>query len=97
MTALTPKISFSGNREGGTKFVELETASTANHADTVAVTLADFGASAIKWIRAYRHTTDNSVVVDDDAPTTSVSNGVLTITIGGSTDGKKRFFTLGLA
>ena len=93
----TTKVMFSGNKEGGTKMIELETPATADHADTIAITLADYGAKGVKWVRAYRHTTTDSVVVDDDQPTCIVASGVLTITIGGSTDDKKRYFQVGVA
>ena len=88
---------FSGNKDGGTKVIEVETPATASHTDTLAITLADYGATMVKWVRSYRHTTDNSVVVDDDQPTCAVSNGVLTVTIGGSTASKKRYFVIGVA
>jgi phage terminase large subunit-like protein len=89
----TTNIKFSANKQGGSKYFELETPATADHADTILVDIrALCGAEMLKAIRAYRHTTTDSVVVDDDAPTTAVSAGVLTITIGGTTDNKKRVF-----
>lgn len=88
------EVNFSANKEGGAKYIEVETAATADHTDYFSLTLADYGATKLKAIRMYRHTTDNSVVVDDDAPTTVVTAGVLTVTIGGSTGNKKRFCQL---
>ena len=71
------------------------TPATADDSDTLSV---DLGKAGIKdaglWgIRGVTHTTDNSVLVIE-APTTAVSSGTLTITIGGSTDNKTRGFFL---
>lgn len=93
----TSKVMFSGNKEGGTKVIEIETPATADNGDTIAITLADYGASAVKWLRSYRHSTTDSIVIDDDQPTCAVANGVLTITIGGSTGDKKRYIQVGVA
>lgn len=92
----TSAIKFAANNIGGCKVIEIETPATADNTDTIAVTLADYGATKIKWIQAFRHSTTDSVVIDDDAPATVVSAGVLTITIGGSTADKKRVFRVGV-
>lgn len=67
---------------------------TADDGDTIAVTLADYGITTFKYIRGYTHSTEGSVVIEE-APTTSVTAGVLTITIGGTTDNKFRAFIVG--
>lgn len=90
-------IKFGGNTLGGSKVLQLETLATADNGDTILITLANYGATGIQWIDAYRHTTTNQVIVADDAPSTSVTNGVLTITIGGSTANKKRTILIGLS
>lgn len=76
----------------GRKAVMIETAATADTADTVVVDLSDYGISTFLGIEGYVHTTENSVVVAE-APTTAVSSGELTITVGGSTvSDKKRVY-----
>lgn len=67
---------------------------TSDASDTLAVTLANYGITNIKFIKGYTHTTEGSVIIEE-APTTAVSAGVLTITIGGSTDNKARAFLVG--
>ena len=73
------------------KLLRIETAATADDGDTIVVTLADYGMKTIEGILGFTHSTTDSVVITE-APTTSVSSGVLTITVGGSTDNKKRVF-----
>lgn len=78
----------------GRKMIMIETAATADTADTVAITLADYGMSTFLGITGMIHTTENSIVVEE-APTTAVSAGVLTITVGGSTvSDKKRVYVI---
>jgi len=73
--------------------LKIETADTADDGDTIVVTLADYGMKTIEGIAGYTHSTTDSIVISE-APTTSVTAGVLTITVGGSTDNKKRVFLL---
>ena len=73
----------------GRKCIIIETPNTTDTADTVAITLADYGMTTFLAITGYVHTTENSVVVEE-APTTAVSAGVLTITVGGSTVSNKK-------
>ena len=78
----------------GVKVFSIETVATADTADTIEITLADYGVSTFLGIQGFIHTTEGSVVVAE-APTTAVSSGVLTITIGGSTvSDKKRVFII---
>ena len=65
------------------KMITVETVTTADTGDTFTVTLANYGCSVFQGISGYVHTTENSVVVGE-APTTAVSSGVLTVTVGGS-------------
>lgn len=67
---------------------------TADDTDTFDITLADYGITTVKTIKGFTHTTDNNVIIVE-APTTSVTTGVLTVTIGGSTDNKMRAFLIG--
>jgi hypothetical protein len=75
------------------KVLRIETAATADDGDTIVITLADYGMKTIEGIAGYTHTATDSIVISE-APTTSVTAGVLTITVGGSTDDKKRVFIL---
>lgn len=68
----------------GLTMIEVELAATTDTGDTVDVTLATYGMKLFLGIFGVTHTTANSVVVTE-APTTSVTTGTLTITVGGST------------
>lgn len=69
----------------GLKVFSIETAATVDTADTIALTLANYGITTFLGIHGFAHTTTDSVVVAE-APTTAVASGVLTITVGGSTN-----------
>lgn len=69
------------------------TANTVDDTDTIAIDLADYGASTFLAILGNEHTTDGSVVVTA-APTTAVSSTTLTITVGGSNDNNPRVFVI---
>ena len=66
----------------------------ADDTDTLTVTLADYGITTLYFVKGYTHTAEGSIIVEE-APTTAVAAGVLTITIGGSTDNKARVFVVG--
>ena len=77
---------------GGGKFIVLKTGTTVTGAtDTATLTLADFGLSNILMVIGAVHTTDYSVIVDD-APTTAVSGGILTITTKTGNNNKRRAY-----
>ncbi len=80
----------------GRKAIMVETPTTADTADTVAITLANYGMSTFLGILGFSHDTENSIVTTE-APTTAVSAGVLTITLGGSTnsDAKRVYIVWG--
>ncbi len=69
------------------KRVVFTLANTTDAADTFAITLADHGISATGLLatKGWVHTTDGSVITDE-AVTSSVTTGVLTITIPAGTD-----------
>ena len=69
----------------GVKLIVIETPATADSDDTIDVDLSDYGCTDFLGIFGNTHTTEDSVVTTE-APTTSVSSGTLTITIGGSSD-----------
>jgi hypothetical protein len=66
---------------------------TVDDGDTFTVTLADQGITKIAYILGLVHTTANSVLVMEQ-PTTSVTAGVLTVTVGGSTDNLQRTYII---
>ena len=80
----------------GRKALFVETPTTADTADTIAITLADYGITTFLGIQGFSHSTENSIVVTE-APTTAVLTGVLTITTGGSgnTDKKRTYVVYG--
>ncbi len=78
----------------GLKQLRIVTPATADTGDTIAVPLKNYGIKSLLDIKGTVHTTANSVLVAE-APTTSVSSGTLTITIGGSSvDNKIRVYTV---
>ena len=70
------------------KVLFIETEATADSGDTIAVTLADHGATGIGGILGMSHATEDSIVVQEQ-PTTAVSAGVLAITLTGATNQKR--------
>jgi len=75
----------------GVKALVVEAPATTDNADTIAITLADYGISRFIGILGQTHSTTDSVIITE-APTTAVASGVLTITVGGSTANKWRTF-----
>ncbi len=72
----------------------LTLAATADDGDTTTVNVfQEFGMSKVLAVDGWIHTTADSVIVIE-APTTTVDREVLTITVGGSTDNKKRFYVI---
>ena len=87
------------NRGDITNEIVIRTINTADAADTLTVTLTDYGISATGLIGVvgFKHTTDNSVSAQEQ-PTTAVAAGVLTLTIPAGTDNDSRFYLIkGLA
>lgn len=78
----------------GVKTIIVETPTTTDTADTIPITLSTYGIGTVLSVQGFVHTTENSVIVAE-APTTAVSSGVLTITVGGSTvSDKKRVYVV---
>ena len=67
----------------------IETAATADDGDTIVLTLSDYGIATFLGHETYIETTAGSVIVNE-ASTSAVTSGVLTLTLAGSTDDKKR-------
>jgi len=82
------------NSPGPFKEIIVEVPDTADDGDTFTITLAEYGITSFRTIRGYAHTTKGSVMVEE-APTTAVAAGVLTVTIGGATDNLTRFYWIG--
>lgn len=83
-------------RQGDSGSIKIVTDATVDDGDTIAVDLNQYGASGIDYILGFTHSTTDSIVITE-APTTAVSASILTITVGGTTDNKKRVFIVGLA
>ena len=67
---------------------------TTDDGDTISVNVYEkFGITKVLVVEGFIHTTTDSVVVEED-PTTAVTGTTLTITVGGSTDNKKRFYVV---
>lgn len=63
--------------------VIVSTAGSAAGASTMEVTLKDYGLKNVVAVRGVRHVTANQALLVEE-PTTSVTSGVLTITLGGA-------------
>lgn len=75
--------------------IYVKTINTVDAGDTLTVDLTKYGiaATGLIGVRGDKHTTDNSVAVQED-PTTSVSAGVVTLTVPAGTDNDARFYTI---
>lgn len=76
--------------------VYVECGATVDDTDTLTVDLSNFGggtAPQLMGVHGFIQTTTGSVVVAE-APVTAVSTSTLTLTVGGSTDNKKRFYEI---
>jgi hypothetical protein len=82
------------NSPFGYKEILVFTDDTVDDTDTIAIKLADYGITTFKYIKGFQHSTEGAVIIPE-APTTAVAAGVLTITVGGSTDNKCRAFIVG--
>lgn len=76
-----------------TKVIRVATPNDADDGDTFDIILSDVGITTVDGVIGFTHSTENNVIIQEQ-PTTAVSAGVLTITIGGSTDDKKRVFII---
>lgn len=93
MAALTEGTDYTVTADHGVggKVINIEVVATADDGDTLTVDLSEYGYSGINGVYGFIHTTTGSVVAAE-APTTSVTSSVLTLTIGGATDNKARFY-----
>jgi len=75
------------------KCVIVELPSTTDNADTFTLDMGEYGCSRLSAIFGNEHSTDGSVVITQ-APTTSVSSGTVTVTVGGSNGNLTRTYVL---
>jgi hypothetical protein len=66
---------------------------TVDDGDYFTITLADHGITKIAGILGFIHTTADSILAQEQ-PTTSVTTGTLTVTVGGATDNKQRTYII---
>jgi len=100
MTAITEGTDYfvgQGFPNEGFKTLVVSTVSTVDTGDTLEVDLTDYGAGAMMGVIGFVHTTQNSVIVQEQ-PTTTMSGLTLTITVGGTgADNLARHFLIFLA
>lgn len=77
----------------GVKLLTVVTDATVDAADTLTVDLTKYGCRNIHGIVGFDETTAGSVVVNIQ-PTTSVTTGVLTITVGAGGNNRVRSFLI---
>lgn len=75
----------------GAKEIVLRTGTTVTGAtDTLTLKLSDYGLKQIYWVLMNRHSTDYSIIVEEEATSTGVSGGTLTITTLTSNNDERR-------
>ncbi len=77
----------------GVKVIQVVTDATVDDGDTLTVDLTKFGCTNIHGIIGFQEDTTGEAI-SASAPTTTVSSGTLTITVGGSDDDLIRVFTI---
>lgn len=96
MTAITEDTDFfvkNALPSLGFKTIVVSTINTVDNGDTLDVDLSKYGASAMMGVIGFTHTTDNSVVIQEQ-PTTTMSGSTLTITVGGSSGNQIRHYLI---
>lgn len=83
MALVTPTYLKESSPNAGFKRIIVKVPATTDNGDTFTMTLAQYGISTLLGIHGWVHTTTGSVVAIE-SPTTSVTSGVLTVTVGGS-------------
>lgn len=73
--------------------IVIRTINTVDAADTIAVDMTKYGihAKGLIGVLGFKHTTDDSVSVQEQ-PTTAVTTGTVTLTIPAGTDNDPRFY-----
>ena len=96
MAALGDVLALSGartNLEHEYRVVVVELPATVDNADTFTLDMGKYGCSRLTAILGQEHSTDGQVVITQ-APTTTVSAGTVTVTVGGSNANSTRSFVL---
>lgn len=75
------------------KSVAFTAPATADNTDTFYFDLRDYGMTRLMGITGNTHSTADSIIIEE-APTTAINGTVVTVTVGGSTANKKRFFVV---
>ena len=78
------------------RVIKVTTANTATTDDTIEVDLSKFGSTGVEGIVGFHHSTEDSIVIQEQ-PTTVVSAGVLTITVGGTAATGKKVYLVNLS
>lgn len=81
------------NRGDVTNEIVVKTIDTVDAADTLTVDLTKYGikATGLIGVLGFKHTTNNSIMVQEQ-PTTAVSSGTITLTVPAGTDNDARFY-----
>lgn len=93
MAAITDHVITPMLPEMNYRMIMVTAPATADSGDTLTVNLYDYGIGKLLFIVGNTHTTANSVVITE-APTTSVTSGVLTVTIGGASNNQIRTYLI---
>lgn len=83
------------NRGDCTNEIVVRTLNTVDAGDTLAVDMTKYGISAtgLLGVVGFKHTTDDSVMVQEQ-PTTAVVSGTITLTVPAGTDNDARFYKI---
>ena len=93
MAAITDIDVYESAPNSELKRVFVQTRNTVDAADTIAVDMASYGGKDLLAISGWKHTTDGSVVVEEN-PTCAVSGTTVTITVPAGTDNDTRVYEL---
>lgn len=96
MAALTQDTDYFVKQNGpNVAFVQImvQTKNTVDAADTLTVDLSKYGGNQLIGVLGFKHTTDNSVMVQEQ-PTTAVSGTTVTLTVPAGTDNDPRFYII---
>lgn len=77
----------------GVRTLVLETETSEESGNTLTLDLNEYGTPTLLGVTGFVHSTENSVVANEQ-PTTSVTEGVLTLTVGGSSVTAKRVYVV---
>lgn len=78
------------------KWIAIETPDTADAADTLAIDLSEYDITTLWDVMAWTHTTTDDVIKTESTEiVTSVTAGVLTVTIQAGSDNDKRVIMVG--